>query len=179
MNLEEKTLEKNEVFHGKIINVRQDRALLPNGRTATRDVVEHKGGVCVVPLCDNGDVILVRQFRYPYLQVLLEIPAGKRDSDAEDPLACGQRELKEEIGATAAQYTELGQLYPSPGYCSEIIYMYLATGLTFGRAQPDADEFLQIERIPLRQAVELVLKGEIKDAKTQTALLKTYLLQNK
>ncbi len=178
MNLEEKTLEKNYVFRGRIINVRQDRALLPNGRTATRDVVEHNGGVCIVPLCDNGDVILVRQFRYPYLQVITEIPAGKRDLE-EDPLACGKRELKEEIGATAAQYTDLGELYPSPGYCSEVIHMYLATGLTFGEAQPDEDEFLHIERIPLKQAVDMVMKGEIKDAKTQAALLKTYLLQSK
>lgn len=179
MNLNEKTLEKHYTFRGKIINVRQDRALLPNGHIATRDVVEHKGGVCVVPLCDNGDVILVRQFRYPYLQVVTEIPAGKRDSADEIPLKCGKRELKEEIGATAENYIDLGELYPSPGYCDEVIYMYLATGLTFGETHPDEDEFLKIERMPLQQAVDMVLRGEIKDAKTQAALLKTYYLQNK
>lgn len=179
MNLEEKTIEKIYTFHGSIINVRQDRAELPNGHLATRDVVEHKGGVCVVPLCDNGDVVLVRQFRYPYMQVICELPAGKRDSIDEPPLACGQRELKEEIGATAENYIALGELYPSPGYCNEVIYMYLATGLTFGESRPDEDEFLSVERIPLHRAVDMVLKGEIKDAKTQVALLKTYLLQNK
>ena len=180
MNLSEKMLKKNYVFHGNIINVRQDMALLPNSNIATRDVVEHKGGVCIVPLCDNNDVVLVRQFRYPYLQVVTEIPAGKRDSADEEPLECGKRELKEEIGATAKEYTFLGELYPSPGYCDEVIYMYLATGLTFGDTDLDEDEFLEIERMPLKKAVDMVLSGEIKDAKTQAALLKTYyLLQNK
>lgn len=179
MNLEEKTIEKNYVFYGNIINVRQDRALIPSGKIATRDVVEHNGGVCVVPLCDNGDVVFVKQFRYPYLEVVTEIPAGKRDSKDEIPMECGKRELKEEIGAVAEEYTYLGELYPSPGYCDEVIYMYLATGLTFGETDPDEDEFLNIERIPLKQAVDMVLSGEIKDAKTQAALLKTYLLLNK
>lgn len=178
MDLEEKTLEKNYVFKGCIINVRQDLALLPNGRTATRDVVEHSGGVCIVPLCDNGDVILVRQFRYPYMKVITEIPAGKLN-EGEDPLACGKRELKEEIGATAAQYKSLGILYPSPGYCGEEIHMYLATGLSFGESHPDEDEFLCVERIPLMEAVEKVMQGEINDGKSQVALLKTYLLQSK
>ena len=180
MNLSEKMLKKNYVFHGNIINVRQDMALLPNSNIATRDVVEHKGGVCIVPLCDNNDVVLVKQFRYPYLQVVTEIPAGKRDSADEEPLECGKRELNEEIGATAKEYTFLGELYPSPGYCDEVIYMYLATGLTFGDTDLDEDEFLEVERMPLKKAVDMVLSGEIKDAKTQAALLKTYyLLQNK
>ncbi len=180
MNLSEKMLEKNYVFHGNIINVRHDLALLPNGNVATRDVVEHNGGVCIVPLCDNEDVVFVKQFRYPYMEIVTEVPAGKRDSLDEIPLECGKRELKEEIGATAENYTFLGELYPSPGFCNEVIYMYLATGLTFGETDPDEDEFLNIERIPLKKAVEMVLSGEIKDSKTQAALLKTYyLLQNK
>lgn len=179
MNLEEKTLKKEYKYNGKVINVRCDTALLPNGKEATRDVVEHKGGVCVVPLCDNGDVILVRQFRYPYMTVVTEVPAGKRDSLDEVPIDCGIRELKEEIGASAQKLTFLGEMYPSPGFCNEVLYMYLATGLSFGDTDPDDDEFLEIIKIPLTDAVKMIMDGEIKDAKTQVALLKTYEIYKK
>ena len=178
MELKEKELSREYFFKGKIINARVDIALLPNGKTASREVVEHPGGVCVLPLDSNGDVLLVEQYRYPYSEVILEIPAGKRDrGTAEEPLECGIRELKEEIGATAENYRFLGQLYPSPGFCNEVIFMYLATGLAFGDTNPDEDEFLNIKRIPLDTVVEMVMSGEIKDAKTQAAVLKTkYLL---
>lgn len=178
MNLIEKQLSKEYRYRGRIINLRVDRARLPNGAEATREVVEHPGGVCVVPLTDNGEVLFVRQFRYPYSEVVLEVPAGKRDKD-EDPLECGKRELQEETGAKAEQFRYLGELYPSPGYCGEIIHMYVATGLHFGKTHPDEDEFLEPERIPLEQAVQMVLDGEIKDAKTQAALLKVYLLKQR
>lgn len=175
MKLTEKTLSKEYKFKGKIINLRVDTAELPDGNTATREVIEHKGGVCVLPLTDNGEVIMVEQFRYPYGEVVLEIPAGKRNSYDEDPLECGKRELKEETGATAKHYTYLGELYPSPGYCGEIIYMYLATGLSFGQTHLDEDEFINTKKIPLETVVKMVQDGEIKDSKTQTAVLKTYL----
>lgn len=179
MELTEKTLTQEYIYRGKIIQLRVDKALLPNGETADREVVEHNGGVCVLPLTENGEVLMVEQFRYPYSEVVLEIPAGKRDSTEESPLACGHRELKEETGATAKQMDYLGELYPTPGYCGEIIYMYLARGLSYGEADPDDDEFLNLKKIPLEQVVQMVLNGEIKDAKTQTALLKVYLgLQN-
>lgn len=178
MNLNEKQIKSEYIYKGKIIKVRVDDALLPNGKTSKREVVEHGGGVTVVPLTENNEVLMVEQFRYPYMEVVLEIPAGKRDS-GEDPLACGKRELKEETGATAESYEVLGELYPSPGYCGEIIYMYLAKGLSYGETDPDEDEFLNIKKIPLEKAVEMVLSGEIKDAKTQAALLKTYLLNKK
>ncbi len=178
MNLIEKQLSKEYRYRGRIINLRVDRARLPNGAEATREVVEHPGGVCVVPLTDNGEVLFVRQFRYPYSEVVLEVPAGKRDND-EDPLECGKRELQEETGAKAEQFRYLGELYPSPGYCGEIIHMYVASGLYFGKTHPDEDEFLEPERIPLEQAVQMVLDGEIKDAKTQAALLKVYLLKQR
>ena len=110
---------------------------------------------------------------------MLEIPAGKRDSKTEPPLDCGRRELREETGATAEHMTFLGELYPTPGYCGEIIYIYLAQGLTYGQTDPDEDEFLNLKKIPLQTAVQMVLNGEIKDAKTQTALLKTHLLLNR
>ena len=171
MNLEEKQLSFDYKFKGRIINLRVDEALLPNGATATREVVEHNGGICVVPITENGEVLMVEQYRYPYGEVILEIPAGKRDGN-EEPLEGGKRELREETGAIAENYTFLGELYPTPGYCGEVIYMYLATGLSFGETDPDEDEFLNVKKIPLEKAVDMIMKGEIKDAKTQTAILK-------
>lgn len=172
MNLKEKQLESEYLFKGKIINLRRDKAELPNGKNAEREVVEHPGGVCVAALCSNEDLLFVKQFRYPYMEETLELPAGKRDNPTENPLECGMRELREETGAIAENFISLGELYPTPGYCAEIIWMYLATSLTFASQQPDEDEFLDVLRIPLKKAVEMVLSGEIKDAKTQIAVLK-------
>lgn len=177
MNLTEKQLTKEYIFKGRVINLRRDTALLPNNTTATREVIEHNGGVCVAALTDNDEVLFVRQFRYPYMEEILEIPAGKRDSADEDPLLCGKRELKEETGATAKKFIPLGELYPTPGYCGEIIWMFAATGLDFGQTCPDEDEFLELEKIPLNKAVEMILNGEIKDAKTQAAVLKLKILK--
>ena len=171
MNLEEKQLSYDYKFKGRIINLRVDEALLPNGSTATREVVEHNGGICVVPITEKGEVLMVEQYRYPYSEVVLEIPAGKRDGN-EEPLEGGKRELREETGAVAENYTFLGELYPTPGYCGEIIYMYLATGLSYGETDPDEDEFLNLKKIPLKTAVEMIMNREIKDAKTQAAILK-------
>ncbi|MEE1239592.1 MAG: NUDIX hydrolase [Acutalibacteraceae bacterium] len=178
MNLEEKQLSAEYIYQGKIISLRRDKALLPNGNTAAREVIEHNGGVCVAALTDNDEVLFVRQFRYPYMEVIPEIPAGKRDSAEEDPLKCGIRELKEETGATAEKFIPLGKLYPTPGYCGEIIWMYAATGLSYGEQNPDDDEFLTVEKIPLNKAVEMILSGEITDAKTQAAVLKLKLLKD-
>lgn len=178
MILEEKQLSSEYKFKGRIINLRQDTALLPNGNTATREVVEHPGGVCVAALTDDDELLFVKQWRYPYMEETLEIPAGKRDKKDEDPLECGKRELKEETGATAKEYIDLHPLYPTPGYINEVIFCYLATGLTFGEQNPDEDEFLDVLRIPLEKAVEMVLSGEIKDAKTQIAVLKVKVLRD-
>lgn len=171
MELIETPLREEIIYDGKIIRLRVDQALLPNGRTATREVVEHNGGVCIAALTGEEELLFVRQFRYPYQQVVTELPAGKLEK-GEDPFQAGQRELTEETGASAAEYYHLGQLYPSPGYCGEIITLYLATGLEYGKMNPDEDEFLEVERIPLAEAVEMVLRGELPDAKTQTAVLK-------
>lgn len=179
MNLEEKQLKSDYVFKGRIINLRVDDALLPNGNTAKREVIEHPGGVCVAALTDNGEVLMVKQFRYPYSEVIMEIPAGKRDKADEDPLECGIRELREETGAKAEKFIPLGTLYPSPGYVGEIIWMYAATGLTFGENDLDEDEFLTAEKVPLEDAVNMILSGEIKDAKTQAAVLKLKLLKDR
>lgn len=178
MNLTEKQLTKEYIFKGKVINLRRDTAILPDNSTAIREVVEHNGGVCVAALTDDDEILFVKQFRYPYMEEILEIPAGKRDSLHEDPLQCGKRELKEETGATAEKFIPLGELYPTPGYCGEIIWMFAATGLTFGEQNPDEDEFLEVKKIPLKKAVEMILNGEIKDAKTQTVILKLKLLKD-
>ena len=173
MNLNEQPLSADYKYRGRIINLRVDTALLPNGSSATREVVEHPGGVCVAALTEDGCLLFVRQVRYPYQKVLLELPAGKLDP-GEDPLEAGKRELREETGAEAARYESLGELYPSPGYCGEIIHLYAATGLTFGQMSPDEDEFLEVEKIPLEEAARMVLDNEIADAKTQAAVLKVY-----
>lgn len=174
MNLSEKPLSADYKYRGRIINLRVDTAELPNGATATREVVEHPGGVCVAALTEDGCLLFVRQFRYPYQTVLLELPAGKLDP-GEDPLEAGKRELREETGAKASRYESLGTLYPSPGYCGEIIHLYAASGLTSGETAPDEDEFLEVEKIPLEEAARMVLEGEIPDAKTQAAVLKVYM----
>lgn len=172
----EKTIKGDYAFRGRIISLRVDEIELENGKTATREVVEHPGGVCVLPLGADDTVTLVRQFRYPYKEELLELPAGKR-SPGEDPLECGKRELTEETGLVAAHYQSLGQMYPSPGYVDEIIYLYLATGLTEAEQCLDEDEFLDVCPLPLAEAVQKVLSGEIKDAKTQVLLLKAYAMR--
>ncbi len=171
MNLEEKTLGKKYVYKGKIINMRVDEAFLPDGKTACREVVEHNGGVCVAALTKENEIYLVKQFRYPYGEVIYELPAGKRDGD-EEPLNCGICELREETGMTAERFIPLGQLYPSPGYCAETIWMYAAIGLSQGKANLDEDEFLESEKLPVEKVVEMIMSGEIKDAKTQAAVLK-------
>ncbi|MGN0635636.1 MAG: NUDIX hydrolase [Acutalibacteraceae bacterium] len=171
MELFEKTLKQEYKYEGKILNLRVDKAELPNGRECTREVVEHNGGVTVAALTDENELLFVRQFRYPYGEVVLELPAGKLEK-GEDPFAAGVRELEEETGAVASKYIDLGKFYPSPGYCGEVIHLYGATGLSFTSQNLDADEFLNVEKIPLSKAVEMVLNNEIPDGKTQAAVLK-------
>lgn len=171
MNLTEKPVSQKYIYNGQIINLRVDQVLLPNDNTASREVIEHPGGVCVAAVTENDELLLVRQFRYPYMEEILEIPAGKKDR-GEDPLTCGIRELKEETGATAENFFYLGELYPTPGYCGEIIHLYGASELSFGDNNPDDDEFLECIKLPFEKVVEMILSGEIKDAKTQAAVLK-------
>ncbi len=173
MDLTEKPVKQDYIYKGKIVNLRVDDALLPNGTTAKREVVEHPGGVCVAALTDNNELMFVEQFRYPYFEVVLELPAGKLEY-GEDPFEAGKRELREETGATASEYEDLGKLYPTPGYCGEIIHMYLAKNLSFGEQDLDSDEFLEVKKISLEKAFRMVMNNEIRDSKTQVGIVKTY-----
>lgn len=175
MDMTEKTLASREVYRGRIIRVREDTVLLPNGKEGRREVVEHPGGVGILAL-DGDDVLLVRQYRYAFSRVLTEIPAGKREP-GEEPFVTAQRELREEIGATAGKWTELGALIASPGCYGEVLYLYMAQELTFGDTHPDEDEFLDVVRMPFDRAVELCMTGELTDAKTVIAVLKGKLLR--
>ncbi|MGM9606855.1 MAG: NUDIX domain-containing protein [Oscillospiraceae bacterium] len=175
MDMTERTIEHTRPYEGVIVNVDLDKAQLPNGRTARREVVNHPGGVAVLPLNDDGTVSVVRQYRYPFSQVLTEIPAGKLEP-GEEPRTGALRELNEEIGAQVGELIELGAIYPSPGFCREVLYLYLARNLTYGESCPDEDEFLELERIPFDSLVEQVMSGEIQDGKTVAAVLKVKVL---
>ncbi len=170
MHLQEKTVGTEPIFDGKIIKVQRDQAELENGAVVTRELVIHPGGVCIVPVNENGEVYLVKQFRYPFREVLTEIPAGKLEF-GENHRDAGLRELKEETGAECENFEYLGVMYPSVAYLTEKIHMYLATGLKFDKQSLDEDEFLDVIKVKLSDAVDMVLNGEIKDGKTQTALL--------
>ena len=175
MELTEKTVERQVLFEGKIITVRLDKAQLPNGHVASREVVEHPGGVAILPLFGDGTVPLVRQFRYPFGEVVSELPAGKLEK-GEDHRLAALRELEEEVGARCGKLTYLGCLYASPGFSSEVLHMYLAQELTQGECHPDEDEFLEVERVPFTRLAERVMAGEITDAKTVALVLKAKLL---
>ncbi|MBQ8922726.1 MAG: NUDIX hydrolase [Oscillospiraceae bacterium] len=172
-HLHEEKLSSEEIYDGKILHVTRDTVRLEDGTEALREVVHHPGGACVVPLTDEGDVLMVRQFRYPHGRETLEIPAGKLEY-GENPEICAVRELKEEVGAVSGRIESLGCLYPTPAYDKEVIHMYLARELTLTNQQAlDSDEFLDVIRMPLKEAVEMVMRDELPDAKTQIALLKT------
>lgn len=175
-HLFEETLSSTQLYDGKVVKLYRDTVRLENSETAFREVIEHSGGVCVLPITDNDEIFFVKQFRYPFRAVLMEIPAGKREK-GEDPLSCGIRELKEEIGATAGKITSLGKLYPTVAYDTEVIYMYMAQELSFAEQHLDADEFVDVVKIPFEEAVRMVMNDEIPDSKTQIAILKAWTLR--
>lgn len=170
-HLIEKCVEKNTIYKGRIIEVRNDTVELPNGKLAGREVVDHCGGVTVAALTDDNCLLFVRQYRYPHDEVLLELPAGKLEPN-EDPFEAGKRELLEEVGAIGKDYRFMGIAYPSPGCYKEELYLYACRVDSLGEYNPDEDEFLDVEKIPLEKAVEMCLNNEIPDAKTQILLLK-------
>ena len=178
MDLNEKTLSQKKIFDGEVIKLRIDTVTTPSGNSATREIVEHPGGVCILPVDENGNVIMEWQYRHPFTSLLYELPAGKLIK-GEDPLECGKRELEEETGLCALEYISLGKIYPTPGFCNEIIHLYLARKLYKGTKNPDEDEFIELEAEPLEKLVDKVLSGEISDAKTCIALLKANEMKNR
>lgn len=176
-NLEEKQIKREKIFKGNVLELVVDTVLLPNGEQATREMCLHVGAVAVIPLLDDGRVIMERQFRYAHGRVFFEIPAGKLDFSDEDPDLAVRRELREETGAVAEKYTFLGELDTTPALMNEKIGLYLAEGISFGERELDDDEFLDVELVPLRELYAMVMRGEIKDAKTQVAVLKAAALR--
>ena len=174
MELIEKQLDSTQLYDGKIVRLYRDRVELPNGKEAFREVVRHPGGVIILPVDNEGCVRMVRQFRYPYGRVILEIPAGKLEY-GEEPFSAAVRELSEEIGATAGNWTELGKLLPTPGFCDEVQHLYLARDLTFGEVHPDEDEFLEQVKLPFAEAYAMAADGRLQDSKTVVALLRAHL----
>lgn len=176
-NLKENFIDREQIYDGVVLKVVRDRVSLPNGAEAYREMCLHVGAVAVLPLLEDGRVIMERQYRYPHGRVFLEIPAGKLDSPEEDLSEAVSRELREETGAVAERYTYLGRIDTTPALINEKIHLYLAEGLTFGERELDEDEFLDVELIPLAQLYEMVMRGEIADAKTQIAVLKAHALR--
>ena len=171
--LSEKKVSRNDIFSGQIVHLVCDNITLPNGSPATREVILHNGAVCIVPVTENNEIIMERQYRYPFDEVIWEIPAGKIDKGEADPLEAARRELREETGYEAGNMRFIGMYYPSPAILSEKIYMYIATELKKGKQELDEDEFLEVQTVPFRDVVDMIMSGEIPDGKTQAAVLKT------
>ncbi len=169
-DLHEQILNSEIAWQGKIFNVERMEVRLPNGHTSMRDVVRHCGAAAVVALTENGKIALVRQYRTSLDRVTVEIPAGKLDP-GEDPLECAKRELKEETGFVAGRIAYLTTIATSCGFSDELIHIYLATQLSFEGANPDEDEFLNVDLVPVNELVDAVLDGKIEDAKTVVGAL--------
>ncbi len=167
------------IFDGRVLHVCRDTINLPDGRQSMREYCKHNGAVAVVPLTDDGCVVCVRQYRYALGRVTLEIPAGKFDYIGEDHEEAALRELREETGYTTDKLVSLGALSTSPALLTEIIYLYLAEHMIPGETDPDDDEFLEIVYIPLDELVEMILRGEVEDSKTQAAVLKVWAMKQK
>ncbi|MDO4459083.1 MAG: NUDIX hydrolase [Clostridia bacterium] len=175
MELTEKTLARKDIFKGRIIDVHVDDIELEDGSKSIREVIDHNGGVCVVALTEKDEVLLVRQFRYPYKEILTELPAGKLEK-GEDPLEAIKREQLEETGTKSEDYVFLGNLYPTPAYCGEIIRIWATRITEYTKQKLDEGEFLEVDRVPIEKAVDMVLNNEIPDSKTQVGILKAYAL---
>lgn len=175
MNMKEEKISSEYFFEGRIMKARKDEVRLPDGTQTSREICEHVGGVGILPIDEHGNVILVRQFRYPYGEIILEIPAGKLDHGAEDAEACGKRELLEETGYKAGKIISLGKLYPSPGFLDEVVYLYAALDLEAGKAIPDEGEFVEMQKMPIKELEKRIAQDEIRDAKTIAALLRAKL----
>ncbi len=171
MDMTEKTVASTQVFDGRIIKVYLDEIELPDGRRASREILRHNGGVCCAVLNDRDEIALVRQYRYVYGEVVTELPAGKLEA-GEDPFDAIKREVHEEIGAYGTDWRDMGCLYPTPGYCGEVIHLYACRLAEADAPDPDDDEFLEFEWVPFKKAVRMVMEGKLPDSKTQTLILK-------
>ena len=173
MDMTEKTLDSREVYRGKIFTVTRDDIALPNDSRSIREIVHHNGGVCCAAFNDRDELALVRQYRYAFGEVLTELPAGKLEP-GELPDEAIRREVREEIGAECSGWRCMGRLYPTPGYCTEIIHLYACRINSIGDTHFDSDENLETLFVPFERAVRMVLAGELTDAKTQTLILRLF-----
>ena len=170
-SLVEKRLSSEPVFDGVLLHVRKDEVELPNGNKAVREWIKHPGAAAIIPLLPDNQIILVRQFRYPVGKVTLEVPAGKLDKIGEDPIECAKRELSEETGYTAGKIWKLTTIATTVGFSDEYIHLYAASDLTAGKIHPDSDEFINVVKIPLTAALQMVESGKIFDAKSAVSIL--------
>jgi len=164
-------ISSENIFDGNLLHVRRDTVKLPNGKTATREWIKHPGASSVIPMLEDGSVILVKQYRYPVGKITLEVPAGKLDAPEEDPLVCAERELSEETGYTADKIEKLTTIATTVGFSNEYIHLYIATGLHSGKQHTDDDEFINVVKVPLQEAVAMVNDGRIIDAKSVVSIL--------
>ncbi len=163
-------IQSDTVYHGRAFKVRKDLVEMPDGRQGTLDIVQHSNAVTIIPLDGEGRIWLVRQYRHAGGEVLVELPAGTLD-EQELPEVCAHREIREEIGMSATDLVNIGEFFLAPGYSTEYMYIYLATGLKPAPLEMDDDEFLEVEQMPVKQLYEMAERGEIQDGKTLAALL--------
>jgi ADP-ribose pyrophosphatase len=174
MNYTEKRVSSETVFAGNVFSARRDEAVLHNGKRVTREVVEHNGGVVIAPITNDGRVLMVRQYRYPIGEEMLELPAGRLEP-GEGHRKAARRELSEETGCTAKHLLYLGVMYPSPGFCEEALHLYIAFGLRRGEAHPDEDEFLTLRAMPVEKVIDMIRSNAITDAKTIVGIFRALL----
>ena len=167
----EKTVSKETIYEGKVFEVEIKEIETPEGKTSYREIVKHHGGACILPIDGEGNCYLVKQFRSPFEKIMLEAPAGKIEP-GEDPLCCASREITEETGFTAGKIESAGEMVATPGYCSEVIYLYIGTGLEYKGGIPDENEYISTVKMPLKEALEMADSGRIRDSKTMVLLYK-------
>ncbi|MEX0929922.1 MAG: NUDIX hydrolase [Balneolales bacterium] len=168
----ERKIDSKKVYSGELLHVYKDSVELPDGTISGREWIKHPGASAVLPVFDNGEVMLIKQFRYPLSQIFYEVPAGKID-EGEPPGVTAERELEEETGLVCGHMAYVGHFYPVIGYSDEVIHFYTAWGLTQSRQNVDADEFVQLVRMPLHEAITMIENGQISDGKTMACIYRT------